>query len=62
MKEEQLIRDCQGELDPILELKADRARGQVFPIVWYSFDAQVTAIQHFQLSQMILTAENPNLA
>ncbi|KAJ5156841.1 hypothetical protein N7492_009644 [Penicillium capsulatum] len=61
VKEQQLTQDCQGELDPILEIKADRCRGQIFPVVWYSFDVQVTAIQHFQLARMILIAENPNL-
>lgn len=61
MKERQLAHECLGELEPILELEADRARGQVFPTVWYSFDVQVTAIQHFQLARMILIAENPNL-
>jgi hypothetical protein len=50
-----------GEIEPILELGADRAKGRIFPTVWYSFDVQVTAIQHFRVAQMILIAESPYL-
>lgn len=50
-----------GEIEPILELGPDRAKGKIFPTVWYSFDVQVTAIQHFRLAQMILIAESPYL-
>lgn len=50
-----------GEIEPILELSADRAKGRIFPTVWYNFDVQVTAIQHFRLAQMILIAESPHL-
>ena len=61
IREQQLAHDCMGEIEPILELSADRAKGQIFPTVWYSFDVQVTAIQHFRLAQMILIAESPYL-
>lgn len=59
LDEQKLIRESLGKMEPILELKADRAKGQIFPTVWYSFDVHATAAQHFQLAQMILTAENP---
>jgi hypothetical protein len=61
LDEQKLVHESLGEMEPILELKADRAKGQIFPTVWYSFDVQATAVQHFQLAQMILTAENPQL-
>ncbi|KAH8693255.1 hypothetical protein BGW36DRAFT_437195 [Talaromyces proteolyticus] len=61
VQEQQLLHDSLGELEPILELKAERAKGEIFPTVWYGFDVQVTAIQHFRLAQLILTAENPQL-
>ncbi|KAJ6114256.1 hypothetical protein N7486_000034 [Penicillium sp. IBT 16267x] len=61
LKEQQLVQDFIGDIEPILELKADRSNGEIFPTTWYSFDIQVTAIQHFRLAQMILTAENPHL-
>ncbi|GFF81050.1 hypothetical protein IFM61392_04519 [Aspergillus lentulus] len=61
LDEQKLVHESLGQMEPILELKADRAKGQIFPTVWYSFDVQATAVQHFQLAQMILTAENPQL-
>jgi hypothetical protein len=61
LEEQKIINDSVGVIEPLLEVKADRAKGQIFPTVWYSFDVQATAVQHFQLAQMILTAENPNL-
>ncbi|KAJ5976370.1 hypothetical protein N7481_010077 [Penicillium waksmanii] len=61
LREQQLAHDCMGEIEPILELGPDRAKGKIFPTVWYSFDVQVTAIQHFRLAQMILIAESPYL-
>ncbi|KAJ5083031.1 hypothetical protein N7532_012074 [Penicillium argentinense] len=61
LREQQLTHACMGEIEPILDLKANRAVGEIFPTVWYSFDFQVTAIQHLRLAQMILVAENPHL-
>ncbi|KAJ5679913.1 hypothetical protein N7462_008157, partial [Penicillium macrosclerotiorum] len=61
IEEQQLHQDSLGELEPLLQLNADRAKGDLFPTIWYSFDVQVAAIQHFRLAQMILTAENPHL-
>ncbi|KAJ5269519.1 hypothetical protein N7497_009738 [Penicillium chrysogenum] len=60
-KQQQLYHDHFHELEPILEQNADRARGNMFPTIWYSFDAQVTAIQHLKLAEMILIAESPYL-
>ncbi|CAI7640732.1 unnamed protein product [Penicillium glandicola] len=60
-RQQQLHHDYLHELTPILEQNSDRARGNMFPTVWYSFDAQVTAIQHLKLAEMILIAESPYL-
>lgn len=60
-KYQQLHRNYLHELVPILEEDADRTRGNMFPSIWYSFDAQVTAIQHLKLAEMILIAESPYL-
>ncbi|KXG46236.1 uncharacterized protein PGRI_050920 [Penicillium griseofulvum] len=60
-KQQRLHYDYLHELAPILEQDADRARGDIFPTIWYSFDAQVTAIQHLKLAEMILIAESPYL-
>lgn len=60
-EEQRLLHSSSGQMEPILELKADRSQGQMFPTVWYSFDVQATAVQHFKLGQLILLAENPQL-
>ncbi|CAG7934919.1 unnamed protein product [Penicillium nalgiovense] len=60
-KQQQLYHDHPHELEPILEKNADRAKGNMFPTIWYSFDSQVTAIQHLKLAEMILIAESPYL-
>ncbi|PKX97870.1 uncharacterized protein P174DRAFT_455676 [Aspergillus novofumigatus IBT 16806] len=62
LHEQKLVHESLGQTEPILELKADRAKGQIFPTVWYSFNVQATAVQHFQQAQMILTAGNLQLA
>lgn len=59
-QEMQLLHDSSGELEPILDIKAERTKGKIFPTVWYNFDVQVTAIQHFRFAQLLLTAENPH--
>ncbi|KAL3482843.1 hypothetical protein BJX62DRAFT_250222 [Aspergillus germanicus] len=60
-QEQLLLHSSSDELKPLLDLKAKKSKGEVFPTIWYSFDVQVTAIQHFRLAQMILTAESPQL-
>lgn len=60
-QENQLLHNSSGELEPILDIKAERTKGKIFPTVWYNFDVQVSAIQHFRFAQLILTAENPLL-
>jgi hypothetical protein len=60
-QEQLLLHNSSEELKPLLDLKAKKSKGEVFPTIWYSFDVQVTAIQHFRLAQMILTAESPQL-
>ncbi|KAL3458160.1 hypothetical protein BJX64DRAFT_280042 [Aspergillus heterothallicus] len=59
--EQLLLHNSSEELKPLLAVKAKKSEGEVFPTIWYSFDVQVTAIQHFRLAQLILMAENPQL-
>ncbi|KAJ5125181.1 hypothetical protein N7476_010473 [Penicillium atrosanguineum] len=58
LEEQDIVRESVGVMDPILEL---RAKGDMFPTVWYGFDVQCTAVRHFRLAQLRLTAEDPNL-
>ncbi|KAL2850505.1 hypothetical protein BJX68DRAFT_266711 [Aspergillus pseudodeflectus] len=60
-QEQLLLHNSSEELKPLLDLKPKKSKGEVFPTIWYSFDVQVTAIQHLRLAQLILTAENPQL-
>ncbi|PYH96553.1 hypothetical protein BO71DRAFT_174657 [Aspergillus ellipticus CBS 707.79] len=60
-RRQNLKANYESQLAPILERKADRSRGEIFPTIWYSSDDQVTAEQHLELAGLILTAESPHL-
>ncbi|GLA97877.1 hypothetical protein AtubIFM61612_001885 [Aspergillus tubingensis] len=62
LRHRKLQHDYRHELAPIFEKKADRSRGELFPTIWYSSDEQVTAVQHLEIANMILTAQNPYLS
>ena len=49
------------QIQPLLEKKPDKFKGELFPTIWYNTDAEITGIQHFELARMILIAEDPNL-
>lgn len=59
--QQQLMQTYKTHLIPILSRKADKSKGEIFPTVWYTSDAQVTATQHLELARMILIAESPHL-
>ncbi|ODM22537.1 hypothetical protein SI65_00125 [Aspergillus cristatus] len=59
--QEHLMQTYKAHLIPILSRKADKSKGEIFPTVWYTSDAQVTATQHLELARMILIAESPHL-
>ncbi|RAK97950.1 uncharacterized protein BO80DRAFT_413605 [Aspergillus ibericus CBS 121593] len=61
LRHQKLREEYHTGLAPILERRADRLRGELFPTIWYSSDDQVTAVQHLELAGMILTAQNPHL-
>lgn len=44
-----------------MKREADKSRGEVFPLMWYVSDAEVTATQHFILAKAVLIAENPRI-
>lgn len=60
-QEKTLQADCCSQFTPVLKREADKSRGEVFPLIWYASDGEVTATQHFILAKTVLTAENPNL-
>lgn len=59
--QQQLEFDYANEITPILEKSADASKNEVFPIIWYASDAQVTGAQHLELAKMVLIAEHPIL-
>ncbi|BCS27073.1 uncharacterized protein APUU_60121S [Aspergillus puulaauensis] len=59
--QQQLISSYSPHLLPLLQTRADKSKGEIFPTVWYTTDAQVTGAQHLDLARMILIAENPRL-
>ncbi|KAL0934978.1 ArcA-like protein [Colletotrichum truncatum] len=59
--EEILALESTRQFIPLTQRPADRSRGEIFPLVWYGSDVEVTAQQHFILARMILVAEDPSL-
>jgi len=49
------------EFAPLLEKGPDHANDEIFPTIWYTSHAQVTAMQHLDLAKMILIAEDPKI-
>ncbi|OHW96828.1 hypothetical protein CSPAE12_04414, partial [Colletotrichum incanum] len=60
-EKEALALECARQFIPIMQRPADRSRGEIFPLIWYASDVEVTALQHFILAKMILVAEDPSL-
>ncbi|KAF6805983.1 ArcA-like protein [Colletotrichum sojae] len=59
--EEMLALESARHFVPVMQRPPDRSRGEIFPLVWYASDVEVTALQHFILARMILVAEDPGL-
>ncbi|KAF8852790.1 hypothetical protein BDZ45DRAFT_729958 [Acephala macrosclerotiorum] len=47
--------------EPIFERAADPERGEVWPELWFLSDCHVTAVQHFDLSKILLTVYDPRV-
>ncbi|KAH7157326.1 hypothetical protein B0J13DRAFT_541523 [Dactylonectria estremocensis] len=60
-QEKYLYQHVVDGLSPILSLPPDRAKGEVFPAIWYSSTMALTGMQHLMVAKMILTAESPFL-
>ncbi|CEJ83838.1 hypothetical protein VHEMI03276 [[Torrubiella] hemipterigena] len=55
--EEEILADHR----PVLHRPADKAKGEIFPTIWYSSQFEVTAVQQAIMARSILVAENPHL-
>lgn len=47
---------------PILTRSPDKAKGEVFPTLWYGSDLVVIGVQHVMIAKMVLIAEAPVLS
>jgi hypothetical protein len=47
--------------EAIFERTPDLNKGEVWPEIWFLSDCHVTAVQHFDLSKILLTVFNPRL-
>jgi hypothetical protein len=46
---------------PIYRKEANRKEGEIFPVVWYSSNLQMTSMQQALMARSVLTAEDPSL-
>ncbi|KAK7428294.1 hypothetical protein QQZ08_005191 [Neonectria magnoliae] len=60
-QEDYLEQHVAGQLSPILSRSPDRAKGEVFPAIWYVSTMALTGMQHLMVAKMILVAESPFL-
>ncbi|TVY28267.1 hypothetical protein LHYA1_G003282, partial [Lachnellula hyalina] len=47
--------------EPIYRRPADPSKGEVWPELWYLSDCHVTAVQHLDLSKILLTVYDPRI-
>ncbi|KAN0093566.1 hypothetical protein V8E51_016750 [Hyaloscypha variabilis] len=47
--------------EPMFDKAPDLSKGEVYPELWYMSDCHVTAVQHFDLSKILLTVYDPRV-
>ena len=60
-QQDHLEQDVLVDFKPIFHRPADKAKGEIFPTIWYGSTIEVTSIQQSIIAKSILTAENPSL-
>lgn len=59
-QQQRLERDALGGFNPLFERAADKARGEIFPTVWYGSNIAITSVQQAIIAKAVLVAEDPS--
>lgn len=60
-QQEHLEREVLVGFEPIFHKPADKARGEIFPTLWYTSVIETTTVQQSIMAKSVLLAENPSL-
>ena len=60
-QQDYLEREILVNFRPIFKTTADKAKGEIFPTIWYGSNLEVTSIQQSIMAKSVLVAENPFL-
>ncbi|KAK2616210.1 hypothetical protein QQS21_000842 [Conoideocrella luteorostrata] len=60
-QQEHLEKYVLADIQPIYKKPANKAKGEIFPTVWYRSNIEVTSMQFSLLAKCVLVAENPHL-
>ncbi|KAL6874841.1 hypothetical protein J3F83DRAFT_759574 [Trichoderma novae-zelandiae] len=60
-QQEYLEREILVNFRPIFKTTADKAKGEIFPTIWYGSNLEVTSVQQGIMARSVLVAENPFL-
>ncbi|EGR47473.1 uncharacterized protein TRIREDRAFT_64322, partial [Trichoderma reesei QM6a] len=60
-QQEYLEREILVNFRPIFKTTADKAKGEIFPTIWYGSNLEVTSVQQSIMAKSVLVAENPFL-
>lgn len=60
-QQEYLQQDVLVGFQPIFYKEADKAKGQIFPTIWYTSVIETTTVQQALMAKSVLLAENPSL-
>ncbi|KAH0494764.1 hypothetical protein TgHK011_008353 [Trichoderma gracile] len=60
-QQDYLEREILVNFRPIFKTTADKAKGEIFPTIWYGSNLEVTSVQQSIMAKSVLVAENPFL-
>jgi hypothetical protein len=60
-QQQYLERETLANFRPIFRREADKAKGEIFPTIWYQSTLEMTSIQQSIMAKSVLVAESPLL-